>query len=77
MRGGGDAVGVFVKQFLYGPIVAHGVDELNLEGTTSTRPDTHNHSTSGACRVHQVAEDYGRRGRLPEDMSWRVASMVH
>jgi len=72
MGGGGDAVGVVVRQ-LNGPIVAHGVDDLYMEGTTSTLPDTHNHSTSGACRHHQVAEDEGRRGRLPEDMRWRVA----
>ena len=77
MGGGGDAVGVFLRQFLYGPIVAHGVDELSEAWPTSTHPNTHNHSTSGACRVHQVAEDHGRRGRLPEDMTWRVASMVH
>ena len=76
MGGGGDAVGVVLRQYLYGPIVAHGVDELFVEVTTSTHPNTHNHSTSGACRSHQDMDEGGQR--VPhEDMHWRVTPMVH
>ena len=34
---------------MYGPIVAHGVDELSEAWTTSTHPNTHNHTTQDAC----------------------------